>query len=165
MPAHTETPKWKLKANWLLKEIIGIWQGYSEPESLFKDRNFICTFMHIMEQYLEDYGSCAPQAELDICIRKRRIIFATRHGSEPTFINQAREAEWIAEAVAIHCLQFELIKDDVIEMIIEVAYAIEDILKTCDTIPSDYLQTIDELLDRPVPNIHELPILPITKQE
>jgi len=164
MAEHTETPKWKLQANWMLKELIHIWWGYSEPKSLFEGRNFVQTFMQIMEQYLQDCGSSAPQVELDICLTKRRITFAARHGSNPTFTSQALESDWIAEAVAIHRLQFELITDDTIEMIIRVAHAIEDILQTCGTIPSDYLQSIEELLGRPVPNINELPIVSITKR-
>jgi len=161
MKESTEIPKWKLKANWLLKELIHIWQGYSEFEVLFHERNFINAFMHIMEQYLQDRGSSAPQAELDICLTKRRITFAARHDSKPTFTSQAMEADWIAESVAIHRLDFELITDDTIKIVIRLASVIEDILQTCSTIPSDYLQSVEELLDKPVPYINELPVIPI----
>jgi hypothetical protein len=164
MPDHIETPKWKLQANWLLKELILICRGYTDPKSLFEGRSFVQTFMQVMEQYLQDCGSSAPQAELEIGLTKGSITFAARHGSNPTFTSQAMEADWIAEAVAIHRLQLELITDDVIKMIIRIANAIDDILKTCGTIPSDYLQNIEELLDSPVPNIEELPTIPITKR-
>jgi len=117
--------------------------------------------MRIMEQYLQDRGSSAPQAELEICLTNGGITFAARHGSKPTFTSQAMEAEWIAEMVAIHRLNFEIITDDTIKIIIKLASAIEDILKTCCTIPSDYLQSIEELVDRPVPDINELPVIPI----
>lgn len=60
-------------------------------------------------------------------------------------------------------MTFELITDDTIEIIIRLAHAIEDILKTCSTIPFDHLQSIEELIDRPVPDIHELPVMPIEK--
>jgi len=161
MSDRIETPKWKLQANWLLKELIHIWRGYTDPKSLFEGRNFVQTFMRIMEQYLQDCGSPAPQAELDICLTKRRITFAARHGSKPTFASQAMEAEWVAEAVAFHRLNFELMTDDTIEVIIRLASAIEDILRTCGTIPSDYLQPIEELIDRPVPDVDELPTIPV----
>jgi len=163
MPDHTETPKWKLQANWLLKELIRIWQGYADPKSLFEEKSFVKTFKQIMVQYLHDSGSSAPQIEIETCITIRRLTFSARHNSEPTFTSQAYEAEWIAEAVAIHRLQFELITDDVIKMIIRIANAIEDILQTCGTIPSDYLVSIEELLGDFVPNIDELPVIPITK--
>ena len=161
MKESTEISKWKLKANWLLKELIHIWQGYSEFEVLFHERNFINAFMHIMEQYLQDCGSSAPQIEIETCITIRRLTFAARHGSNLTFTSQAMEAEWIAEMVAIHRLNFELITDDTIKIIIKLASAIEDILKTCGTIPSDYLQSVEELVDRPLPDINELPVIPI----
>jgi len=161
MTENLKIPKWKLKANWLFKELICIWNGHSKPESLFEGRNFVQVFMRIMEQYLQDRGSSAPQAELEICLTNGGITFAARHGSKPTFTSQAMEAEWIAEMVAIHRLNFEIITDDTIKIIIKLASAIEDILKTCCTIPSDYLQSIEELVDRPVPDINELPVIPI----
>jgi hypothetical protein len=163
MADHTETPSWKLKANWMLKELIHIWYGYSEPGSLFNEHNFVNTFMDIIEQYLQDCGVSAPKAELQICIIKRKLTFSARHGSEPTFTSQAMEAEWIAEAVAIDHLQFELMTDDTLKTIFRLAHAIEDIIKTCGTIPFDYLEPIEELLGRPVPNIDELPVIPIKK--
>jgi hypothetical protein len=161
MLENAEIPKWKLKANWLLKELIRIWQGHTEPKSLFERQSFVHIFRKIMEQYLQDRGSSAPQTELDICLINRRITYAARHGFKPTFTSQAMEADWIAEAVAIHRLDFELITDDTIKSIIRLASAIEDILKTCGTIPSDYLQSLEELIDRPIPNINELPFTPI----
>jgi len=161
MSENAGIPKWKLKANWLFKELIRVWQGHNEPESLFEGRVFVQIFMQIMEQYLQDCGSSESQAELDICLTKRRITFAARHGSKPTFTSQAMEADWIAEAVAIHRLNFELITDETIELIIRLASAIEDILKTCSTIPTDYLQSVEELLDGSVPDINELPVIPI----
>jgi len=163
MVENTKILKWKLKANWLLKELIRIWQGYADPKFLFEGHSFVHTFKKIMEQYLEDQGSSAPQAEFDICLTKRRITCAARHGSNPTFTSQAMEADWIAEAVAIYRLDFELITDDTIKSIIRLASAIEDILKTCCTIPSDYLQSVEELLDYPVFKIDELPVMPIEK--
>ena len=163
MTENTEIPKWKLKANWLLKELIRIWQRYTDPKCLFEGRNFIQIFIRIMEQYLQDYGSLAPQAELDIFLNKRRITFSARHGSNPTFTSQAMEADWIAEAVAIQHLDFELITDDTIKIIIRLASAIEDILQTCGTIPSDYLQSVEELVDIQVPDINELPVIAIER--
>ena len=156
MTENTEIPKWKLKANWLLKELIRIWQGYSDPKSLFDGQGFVHTFKQIIEQYLQDCGSSAPQIELETCITIRRLTFAARHGSELTFTSQAMEAEWIVEAVAIHHLNFELITDDTIKIIIRLASAIEDILKTCGTIPSDYLQSVEELVGYPVLNIIDI---------
>jgi len=161
MTDNIEIPKWKLQANWLLKELIRIWQGYTDPKYLFEGHSFVHTFKKIMEQYLEDQGSSAPQAELDICLNKRRITFSARHGSNPTFTSQAMEADWIAEAVAIHRLDFELITDDTIKSIIRLASAIEDILRTCGTVPSDYLQSVEELLDVAVLDIRDLPVIPI----
>ena len=158
---HTEIPKWKLKANYLLKELVYIYQGYSKPEPLFKGQNFIQNFMEIMKQYLLDCGSPAPQAELDICIIKRQVKFAARHGTDPIFTSQGREAEWIAEAVAIYKQQFELITDNTLEMIFKLAYTIEDILATDGTIPNDYLISIEELLSGFVSNINELPVIPL----
>jgi len=163
MTENPEIPKWKLKANWLLRELIRIWQGYADPKFLFEEHSFVHTFKKIMEQYLEDRGSSAPQAELDICLTKSRITFSARHGSTPAFTSQAMEADWIAEAVAIHRLDFELITDDTIKSIIRLASAIEDILQTCGTIPSDYLQSVEELIDRTISNIYELPFTPIER--
>ena len=163
MTENTKIPKWKLKANWLLRELIRIWQGYADPKFLFEEHSFVHTFKKIMEQYLEDRGSSASQAELDICLTKMRITFAARHGSKPTFTSQAVEADWMTEAVAIYRLDFELITDDTIKIIIRLASAIEDILQTCGTIPSDYLQSVEELLDGSVPDINELPVIPIER--
>jgi len=161
MSENPEIPKWKLKANWLLKELIRVWQGLTDPKSLFEGQEFVQIFMQIMEQYLQDCGSSAPQAELEICLTKRRITFAARHGSKPTFTSQAMEADWIAEAIAIHRLNFELITDDTIKIIVRLAYAIEDILQSCATIPSDYLQSVEELLDGTILDINKLPVIPI----
>ena len=159
MTDNIEIPKWKLQANWLLKELIRIWQGYADPKFLFEGHSFVHTFKKIMEQYLEDQGSSAPQAEFDICLTKRRITCAARHGSNPTFTSQAMEADWIAEAVAIYRLDFELITNDTIKNIIKLASAIEDILQTCGTISSDYLQSVDMR----IPDINELPVIAIER--
>jgi hypothetical protein len=71
MTENTKIPKWKLKANSLLKELIRIWQGYTEPKSLFESQSFVHTFKKIMEQYLQDCGSSAPQIEIETCITIR----------------------------------------------------------------------------------------------
>ncbi len=163
MAENSKIPIWKLKANWLIKELVRIWQGNSGVEVLFQGQNFINAFMHIMEQYLQDCGSSAPKTELEICLTKARITFAARHGSPPTFRSQAMEADWIAEAVAIHRLNFEIITDETIKLIIRLASIIEDTLQTCSAIPSDYLQSIEELLDKPISDIDELPVIPIER--
>jgi len=163
MIGHTEAPKWKLKANWLLKELVRIWEGSAAPAPLFEGGNFVTIFKHLMAQYLQDCGFGAPQGMLDICITQRRITFSAIHGTAPTFASQTCEAEWIAEAVALHVKRLELMEDDTLKLIFRLAHAIEDILTTCGTLPCDYLQSADELLDRPASELSDLPTLPIVE--
>jgi len=47
-------PKWRLKANWLLRELARIWYGKAEPYPLFEEQNFVKAFSDIMIQSFLD---------------------------------------------------------------------------------------------------------------
>jgi len=72
MAGYAETPKWKLNANWLLKELIFIWRGHSAPGSSFNERSFVNAFMHVMEQYLQACGSPAHRQNLTYASLKEK---------------------------------------------------------------------------------------------
>jgi len=152
-------PKWKLKANWVLAELIRIWRGEAKAETLFAERNFISIFINIMEQYLQDCGFTSPHATLTVYLSRRRVSHIARHGVEPTFMSQAREAEWIAEAVALYGRRPDLIVDDTLEKIFRLAHAIEDIISVSGSLPFGYLQSVEELINMPVPDPDELPTM------
>jgi hypothetical protein len=138
--------QWRQKAIGLLHELRLIWEGQAEPAAFFADRSFVLAFMRMMEQYLKDLGYSAPEQELKNCLALRRLTFITRHGHEPTFTSQANEADWIAEAVALHTGKPELVKSELLNMITQLASYIEDIMKNCTRLPAEYLRPIDEMI-------------------
>jgi hypothetical protein len=138
--------QWRQKAIDLLQELRLIWEGQTEPAAVFTDRGFVLAFMRIMEQYLKDLNYSAPEQELKNCLTLRRLTFISRHGHEPTFTSQANEADWIVEAVALHTGKPELVKSELLDMIIQLASYIEDIMKNCTRLPAEYLRPIDEMI-------------------
>jgi hypothetical protein len=139
--------QWRRQAIDLLDALRWIWEGEKEPAVVFADRGFVLAFMRIMEQYLKDLGYSAPEQELKNCLTLRRLTFITRHGHELTFTSQANEADWIAEAVALHTGKMELTKSDLVQMTTQLASYIEDIMKTCARLPSGYLRPIEDMVD------------------
>jgi hypothetical protein len=139
--------KWEQDAVGLLSRLRSVWEGQVEPEAVFADRGFLSAFVRIMVQYLKDLGYSAPEDELKNCLTLHRLTFVVRHGIEPTFTSQAKEAEWVAEAVALHTSKIELVKSDLIEMIIQLATYIEDIMQTYPCLPSDYLRPLQDMVD------------------
>ena len=51
---RSSSPKWRLKANWLLRELVRIWYGKAEPYPLFEKQNFVEAFTSIMIQSFLD---------------------------------------------------------------------------------------------------------------
>jgi len=51
---RSKLPKWRLKANWLLRELARIWYGKVEPYPLFEGQNFVKAFVDIMIQSFLD---------------------------------------------------------------------------------------------------------------
>jgi len=149
--------QWKLKAQELLKNLVDIWYGEKAPEGLFANGGFEFAFRRVIEAYLQDCGHSAPRAELDIYLTRRRLTYRARHGVDLVFASQAKEAEWIAEAVAIELWRDDLLRDNIVEAVLRLAHAIEDILRQCHALPADYLQSVEQVIGMPLPSLDPLP--------
>ena len=58
-----QLPKWRLKANWLLRELARIWYGKAAPFPLFEGQNLVRVFIKIMIQHFMD----CHDTEEDFC--------------------------------------------------------------------------------------------------
>jgi len=138
--------QWKQKAFELLQELDFVRQGHITAAEFLGRRDFVDAFKSLMLQYLQDSGYSAPEHELRTCLLIRRIAFETMHGVELAFTGQGSEAQWIAEAVALGTGNPELIKNDLIRTIIQIAKHLEDTMKKHPSVSSEGQPSIDELI-------------------
>ena len=62
-------PKWRLKANCLLRELARIWYGKASPYPLFEGQNLVKVFIKIMVQHFMD----CHDTEEDFCYARQCI--------------------------------------------------------------------------------------------
>jgi hypothetical protein len=91
-------------------------------------------------------GYSTPEHELRTYLLIRRIAFETMHGVELAFTGQGSEALWIAEAVALGTGKPELIKNDLIRTIIQIAKHLEDTIKKHPSVSSESQPSIEDLI-------------------
>jgi hypothetical protein len=138
--------RWKQKAIELLVELDFVRQGHITAAEYFECKDFIDAFKGLVVQYLQDSGYSAPEHELRTCLLLRRIAFETMHGVELTFTGQGSQAKWIAETVALWTGCLELIKNDLIRTIIQMAQHLEDTSKKQTTVSFESQPSFEELI-------------------
>jgi len=109
-PATNELPKWRLYANFLLRELARMWYGqksifdlrygYDEGSPFWRD--FVFLFIEMAYLFGEEHGVDQKEAA-------KRVIEANKkwliwHGGRPTFSEPYYEAKWYA----IQMLEAEL---------------------------------------------------------
>jgi hypothetical protein len=138
--------QWKQKAIELLIELDFVRQGHITAANYFSRRDFVEAFKGVLVQYLQDMGYSTPEHELRTYLLIRRIAFETMHGVELAFTGQGSEALWIAEAVALSTGKPELIKNDLIRTIIQIAKHLEDTIKKHPSVSSESQPSIEDLI-------------------
>jgi hypothetical protein len=151
--ARRKLPKWRLKANWLLRELARIWYGKTEPYPLFKDENFVKAFADIMVQSVLDCNGTGEDAWYGIeCITE---AFSIRSMPQVFYVTQAGQAwDVLARSTAMYKKPFVPAK--VIMQILWMAGEIEKRLKSGQKPPYKPVKRLRDLS-----YYENLPVLPI----
>jgi hypothetical protein len=114
-PAETALPKWKLKANWILRQYARIWCLRDNIYSI----NFDVAFKDVFVQLFIDEGMIEKDAEC--CITFAYNEYCVRHGREPRFFTKSDKWKWISENGLFSFLKSKFLTDETIENIFYVA--------------------------------------------
>jgi len=147
-------PKWRLKANWLLRELARIWYGKTEAYLLFKDQGFVKAFRGILFQfYLDCYGSKEDIRD-DI---KRLLSTGVPETFYPTQADRARKLLMRISLSAILHYELDPPPDDkVIKDILWMAHELEFRLQNGQEPPYKPVKPV-----RYLSYYERLPVLPI----
>jgi hypothetical protein len=151
---QTKLPKWKLKANWLLRELARIWYGKAEPYLLFEGENFVKAFRAILFQfYLDLYG-----AQEDVLQDVKRLFNSSM--SDISYPSQANRARKMLIRISISAaLVYEIAPppdEKVIRDILWMAHELELRLQSGSKPPYKPVKPI-----RALSYYERLPVLPI----
>jgi len=150
-------PKWKLKANWLLRELARIWYGKTEPYPLFEGENFFNAFTDIILQSVLDLYNTEKEAWLDPDMGYRlEILFYGPAKPDASCLTQVgRAREMLVLSVKI-LNKWPFAKGKTILNILWLANEIEARLKSGDKPPYKPIKRIRDLS-----YYENLPVLPI----
>jgi hypothetical protein len=146
-------PKWKLKANWMLRELARIWYGRAEPYPLFEGENFVKAFIDIMTQSVLDSYGTEDDAWYGIeCITEALSIRSTPQVLYATQTSQIYEV--LARAAVLYKRPF--VSGKTIRDILWMACNIETRLKSGHKPPYKQLKRLRDLS-----YYENLPVFPI----
>jgi hypothetical protein len=155
--AENILPKWKLKANWILRQYAKIWGR----EDYLYTIDFDSAFKDVFVQFFLDEGLLEKDAQT--CIMFAYNEYRQRHKRDPIFYTQARKWKWIAENGLFSFLKKKFLLDETIKEVLRIAYKTE-IAKKEGAFDIDWLLNLrnpffdyDYYLDLPClpPNGHE----------
>jgi hypothetical protein len=118
-PTENALPKWKLKANWILRQHAKIWAR----EDYLYTIDFDSAFKDVFIQFFLDEGLLEKDAQT--CIMFAYNEYRQRHGRDPVFYTQARKWKWIAENGLFVFLKKKFLLDDTIDVLLQIAYETE----------------------------------------
>ncbi len=122
-PTESALPKWKQKANWILRQYSRIWNFRDD----FYTLDFEVAFKDVFVQLFLDEGLLEKDAEG--CITFAYNEFRLRHGCEPVFPTKGKKWEWICENGLFSFLKNEFFSHWVIEEVLYIADYTEQTLK------------------------------------
>jgi hypothetical protein len=147
-------PKWRLKANWLLRELARIWYGQAELYPLFQDQGFVKAFRDILFQFYLDCYSSKEDVWKDI---KLLLNFKI---PDTFYLTQAhRASEFLMRISLSAILHYELVPppdDKVIKDILWMAHELELRLQNGQKPPYKPVKPV-----RALSYYENLPVLPI----
>jgi hypothetical protein len=137
-PTKETLPKWKLKANWILRQYFRIWCWKDHEYSI----NFDVAFKDVYTQFFLDNGLLSKDAES--CITFAYNEFRLQHGHYPVFRNKdVAKWKWIIKKGMFSFLRERFLSDKTIKKIFYIAWRTEIMLSVagnpifdCTKLPS-----------------------------
>jgi hypothetical protein len=117
-------PLWRLKANYLMRQLARIWYGKLPVRDYPNSVEFERLFLEIMCQFVEDHGGNGKDVLRWISWRKEE--FEAVHGKEIRFRDRERELDWIVRSGIPKELHEAFARDETIQAIIVMASWILD---------------------------------------
>jgi len=121
-PAETALPKWKLKANWILRQYIRIWCWEDHEHTI----DFDVAFKDVYTQFFLDNGLLEKDAEG--CITFAENEYRLQHGRYPMFRSQVKRWKWIIKKGMFSFLREKFLSDKTIKKIFYIARRTEILL-------------------------------------
>jgi len=108
-------PLWRLKANYLLRQLVRIWYGKLPIRDYPNSPEFERLFLGIMCQFVEDHGFNGKQVPK--WIERQKEKFESVHGRPITFRDRDSELHWIIRSGIPKELHEIFAKDETIQLI------------------------------------------------
>jgi len=108
-------PLWRLKANYLLRQLVRIWYGKLPIRDYPSSPEFERLFLGIMCQFVEDHGFNGKQ--VPEWIERQKEKFESVHGRPITFGDRESELYWIIRSGIPKELHEIFAKDETIQLI------------------------------------------------
>jgi hypothetical protein len=97
-----DLPKWRLKANWLLRELARMWYGQKSIFDLSKGcgpgsdfwREFVFLFGEVTKFFGQEHG--LTEKEMNKHLQEAHRVWVMWHGIDPVFSSPYFEAKWYA---------------------------------------------------------------------
>jgi hypothetical protein len=118
-PETQNLPKWRLKANYLMRQLARIWYGKLLEHAYPKSSEFERLFVEIMCQFVKDHGGNGK--EVLHRLESGKQAFELMHGMEITFKDRISELDWMIRNGIPKELREEFAKDELIQDIIRTA--------------------------------------------
>ena len=115
-PKTQNQPLWRLKANYLMRQLARIWYGKLLGRGYAKSTEFERLFIEIMCQFVEDHGGNGKDVLHWIEFGKQ--AFEIVHGKEITFKDRISELDWMIRHGVPKELREEFAKDEIIQSIL-----------------------------------------------
>jgi hypothetical protein len=106
--AKNTLPKWKLKANWILRQYARIWCLGESPDTI----NFDIAFNDVLVQFLLDEGFSEKDAET--CLNLAYKKYSSHQECKPTFSTLADKWQWIVKNGLTESLFRKFMSEEVI---------------------------------------------------
>jgi hypothetical protein len=118
--SSNELPKWRLKANWILRQYARIWLGIDSPNTI----NFNDAFEDVFFQFFLDEGLLEQDAKG--CIRFAEYAYEehcslNEDGLGERFFTSAERWKWIVEKGMFSFLKDKFLEDGTISQILYIA--------------------------------------------
>jgi hypothetical protein len=121
-PETSSQPLWRLKANYLMRQLARIWYGKLPIRDYPNSIEFESLFLGIMCQFVEDHGINGE--EVLRWIKWRKEEFKAVHGKDVMFRDRTSELDWIVRSGIPKELHEVFARDEMIQCIIVTAGAI-----------------------------------------
>jgi hypothetical protein len=155
-PETPSQPLWRLKANYLMRQLARIWYGKLPIRDYPNSIEFESLFLGVMCQFVEDHG--IGGTEVLRWIKWRKEEFKAVHGKDITFRDRESELDWIVRSGIPNELYEAFARDEIVQHIIVTAAAILDYEKEgkrppyksdCWLKPLDYYEQLPVLEPEP----------------